>query len=301
MKRIASIFFILSFFPIFAFGQPPYSIHDLNRVTPEERAKIDALLPDKPFAEPKKPRRLLIYDVNASYGGHSAIAYADYAFAKMGEKTGAFEAVLSRDKSSFERENLKKFDAIFFNNVVGAPFEEPELFANIEEFVRAGGGLLGVHGTSAAFILWDGRKTDLFPKFGEMIGGRGAHHRAQDEKVWIKVEEPDHPLTAMFPAEGFGRSDEFFRFPTVYSREKLRVLLSIDTEKTDLSDSRFRAERADGDYGIAWIQRYGAGRVFYCSIAHERSPFFDPAFLKFYLAAAQYALGDLDVPDQPKK
>lgn len=283
-------------------AQSPYYIHDSSRVSAEDRAVIDGLIPTDALAAPKKPRKLLVYDVNASYGGHSAIMYANYALEQMGKRTGAFELVRSVDSRVFEKDSLSQYDAVFLNNIVGTPFEDEKLYANLVDFVKNGSGLMGVHGTTAAFLYWGNGwpAKDMFPEFGQMIGARGAQHRTQDESIHIKIDDLSSPLTKMFPVDGFEWQGEFFRFPTIYSRDQLHVLLSIDVKKSNiLSDTKFRPERADNDYGIAWLQQYGKGRVFYSSLAHSKKEFMDARLLKFYLAAAQYVLGDLDANDKP--
>ena len=110
------------------------------------------------------------------------------------------------------------------------------------------------------------------------------------------MEDPAHPLTKVFGSEGFDYRDEFFRFSDPYLRSRVRVLLSIDTQKTDLGD---RAERQDNDYALAWVRNYGRGRTFYSTIAHNPQVFSDPRMLEFYLAAIQFALGDLPAPTTP--
>ena len=67
----------------------------------DERAKVEAALPAKAPAQPRKARRLLIFDLNVQYGGHRSIATANLAFTLMGRKTGAFETVISRDPAVF--------------------------------------------------------------------------------------------------------------------------------------------------------------------------------------------------------
>jgi hypothetical protein len=90
-------------------------------------------------------------------------------------------------------------------------------------------------------------------------------------------------------------SDEIFQFRAPYARDRVRVLLSIDTERTDMNPSRrFLPERArDRDFPVSWVRRYGEGRVFYCSLGHNPQTFWNPAILRHYLAGIQYALGDL--------
>ena len=221
------------------------------------------------------------------------------AFTLMGAKTGAFETEISKDPAVFEPESLKRFDAVFFNNTVGNLFEDPALRQSLVEFVYAGGGLMGVHGTSVAFMKWPGAIED-WPEFGIMLGARGANHKANNEHVFLTVEDPTHPITQPFGGD-FDYRDEFFRVHEPYSRNRVRVLLSIDTAKTDMKQtpSLGKVERSDNDYALAWVRQYGRGRVFYCGFAHHPSIFWDPKMLQFYLAATQFALGDLDAPTTP--
>jgi type 1 glutamine amidotransferase len=266
----------------------------------EDRARIENALPERAIVQPARARRLLIFTRNVGYGGHASIAYANEAFSLMGRKTGAFETEVSDDPAVFEAASLKRFDAVFFNNTVGNCFTNRALRKNLLEFVTGGGGLLGVHGTTVAFTQWPGAIED-WPEFGFMIGARGANHKDSTEHIWIKVEDPAHPLTRMFNPDGFEYRDEFFRPQDPYSRNRVRVLLSIDTSRTDVNAGQPRGNcfRADNDYALAWIRNYGRGRMFYTTIAHNPYVFWDPKMLQFYLAALQFALGDLPASTTP--
>ncbi|MHC4403171.1 MAG: ThuA domain-containing protein [Planctomycetota bacterium] len=269
-------------------------------VSSEDRLKIEEAIPAKAPAPPRKPRKLLIFDRNVGYPGHGSIPHASLAFTLMGKKTGAFETVVSRDPSVFGPEQLRQFDAVFLNNTVGNLFQEAELRQSLIEFVYGGGGLLGVHGTSVAFTWWPGARED-WPEFGVMLGARGASHRDNDEHVIVKLDDPGHPVVGPFGSKGFDYRDEFFRVHEPYSRDRDRVLLSIDTDKTDMNQGIARGNclREDGDYALAWVRRYGRGRVFYSTIAHNPYVFWDPKMLEFYLAAVQFALGDLPAATTP--
>jgi len=265
-----------------------------------EARRVKQAIPSKPFVSPCRHRNILIFDLNVGYGGHRSIATANLAFTLMGAKTGAYQAVISKAPSMFEPENLKQFDAVFLNNTVGNLFEDPGLRQSLVEFVYGGGGLLGVHGTSVAFTRWPGAHED-WPEFGIMLGARGANHRDSDEHIFIKLDDPGHPLNQPFGGKGFEYRGEFFRFHEPYSRNRVRVLLSIDTSKTDMRQGTARGNcyRKDNDYALAWVRQYGQGRVFYCTIAHNPYVFWDPKMLQFYLAAAQFVLGDLAAPTTP--
>jgi len=286
-----------------------------DRCSPDELRKIEAAIPTKAIVTPVKARRLLVFDLNVGYPGpptrfpgrlypahvdargHRSIGHANMAFALMGRRTGAFEIVISRDPAVFHPESLRRFDAVCFNNTVGNPFDDPSLRESLLGFVRDGGGLMGLHGASLTFTDWSKGGRDTWPEFGALLGARGANHRDYRERIFIKVEDPGHPLTRILGGAGFEYCSEFFRFHSPYSREQLRVLLSIDTAKTDLSGRK--PERADNDYALAWVRSYGRGRVFYSAIGHNAEVFWDPQMLQFYLGAIQFVLGDLPAPTTP--
>jgi len=270
-----------------------------SNLKPADIEAIEKALPAKAPAQPLKPRKLLIFTLNVNYGGHPSIYHANYAFTAVGKKTGAFETIVSDDPSVFRPESIKQFDAVFFNNNVGNLFTDPLLRQSLVEFVYAGGGLMGVHGTTVAFTKWPGAVED-WPEFGIMLGARGANHKKSDELVVFKFDDPGHPLNAPL-GPSFEYRDEFFRYQDVFSRNRVRVLFSIDTAKTDMNQqpSFGSLTRKDNDYPLAWVRNYGRGRVFHCTIAHNPYVFRDPKMLSFYLGAIQFVLGDLSAPTTP--
>lgn len=299
MKRTIPLVLIAAvtlWMPSFGFAQRPR-----RELADDEKAKVEAALPAAAPAEARAPRKLLIYDGNVGYGGHASIEYANYAFRRMGEKTGAFSTVVSRDPLVFEEETLRQFDAVCLNNTVGNLFTDPKLRRNLLEFVLSGGGLLGIHGTTVAFTDFQQGAKETWPEFGRMLGGRGAAHLAQDERVVVKLDSPDHPLNRPFGGKGFEHVSEFFRVRGPYSRDRVRVLFSIDTEKTDLppKGTHPHVEREDDDYALAWTRNYGRGRVVYCTIGHSPADFMDTKILEFYLGAIQFVMGDLDGSTTP--
>ena len=264
-------------------------------ITDEEKARIAAAVPTKPAAKPARPRKLLIFDLNIGYGGHRSIVYANLALEMMGRKTGAYETVVCHDLSMFSPEKLRQFDAVCFNNTVcfngtmGKLFEERGLKKSLVEFVRGGGGLIGIHGATANFLGW--------PEYGRMLGAYLAGHPWNRETVTVKLDDPGHPLNAAFGGKGFEIADEIFQFKAPYSRDPLRVLLSLDTAKTDMKKPG--VQRTDNDFAISWVRSYGKGRVFYCSLGHSPSIFWHPKILRHYLAGIQFALGDLPADATP--
>jgi type 1 glutamine amidotransferase len=210
----------------------------------------------------------------------------------------------------FEADNLHKFDAVIMLNTTGECLADSNDAAdvngpaaerrkqNLRRFVESGKGLIGMH--SATDTMYSSKE------YGDMIGGWFAGHPWHTE-VPLRVDAPRHPLTAMFDRDqGYVIKDEIYQFAPrgegesfagyqPYARDKLRVLLSLDTDKFDVSAGK----RTDGDYAVSWIHNVGDGRVFYCSLGHNDFIYWDPVVLKHYLAGIQYALGDLPADASP--
>ncbi len=274
-------------------------------VTDLERGRIESAIPREAYALSAKPRKLLVVTLNVRDGkegyGHVSIAHGNLAIELMGKVTGAYEAVFSNDISVFKRDNLRQFDAICFNNTAGVLFEDEELKKSLLDFVRSGKGFVGLHAAGATFVQWP--RYDQWPEFGEMLGAyeNGGHPWKPDEVITLKVDDPEHPVNAAFGGKGFQISDEVFQFQKPYSRDKLHVLLSIDTDKTDMSPERriLPERRADKDLAISWVRSYGRGRVFYSSLGHNKHIFWNGPVLKHFLAGIQFALGDLAASTTP--
>jgi hypothetical protein len=129
-----------------------------------------------------------------------------------------------------------------------------------------------------------------------LLGARFWGH-PWNEEVGVKVDEPDHPLVAAFDGKGFRIKEEIFQFNDPYSRKKLRVLISLDTETTNMGVKWIH--RKDNDFALAWVRSYGEGRMFYTALGHRTEHFSDPKILQFYLDGIQFACGDIDAPTEP--
>jgi type 1 glutamine amidotransferase/sugar phosphate isomerase/epimerase len=264
-------------------------ITSTDRIPADERLKIEAALPKQALAKPKKPRKLLVVDLcpaGAYY--HNTAAHANLALQLMARNTGAFEPVFSNDLNNMKYPHILQYDAVFLNSSDGELFADPDVLSGLMRFVREGGGLAGIHGASYASM-------DL-PEFGELMGAADGPHRV--EQATLKVDDPDSPITRGFHGKGFDYVDEFYHFlPTgPYSRDKLHVLVSLDAQKSDLSQWHVRP---DNDYGLVWIKSYGKGRVFNCAMGHTPTLFANQALAEMILGGVQFVLGDLNADTTP--
>jgi type 1 glutamine amidotransferase len=279
-----------------------------------EARRIFDVAPEKATAAPKKPRKVLVFWRTPGFK-HTVIPCTNAAIEVLGRKTGAYQTVTSDDPAVFEPAKLAEFDAVIMNNTCGknvkaggrelvreiflpldfeklsaeeqqaALEQDARLKKSFEAFVRGGKGLVGLHGATGAFFSW--------PAYGEMLGAYFKWHPAP-QPTRIKLDDPTHPLLAAFGGKGWEMKEETYVVAEPYSRETLRVLLTL--ENTEMMS---KGPRPDHDYALAWIKRYGEGRTFYCAFSHLDENFRNPALLRFYLDGIQYALGDLDADATP--
>jgi type 1 glutamine amidotransferase len=197
-------------------------------------------------AEPN-PRRVLI------------LTGEDYAGHKWRETTPVLKAQLEKDARLRVDvvDDLTRLRAISLDDyaVVVMHFKNydpevpgPEGQRNLEGFVRAGGGLVLVHFACGAFQEW--------PEFVKLAGRVwNPKLRGHDPHGTFRVEmtDIDHPITRGL--EAFEITDELY------------TCLDGDVPITLLATAR---SKVDGkDYPMAFVLRYGEGRVFHCPLGHD--------------------------------
>lgn len=292
--------FVIAASPAIAIGQ----------LTSQQAKRIADAVPQKARVAPKEHRRVLIWNTpfmdKCPHKGY-CVPQAEHAMKLLGERTGAFEPVVSDDVAMYLPENLKRFDAIIFNNSNGPWIKPTEkdmdkfrahgsnpdaveklLRRSLLDWVSQGGGIVAYHHAVGGNTHWD--------EFQDLLGVRYWGH-PWNEEVAIKLDEPDHPLLTAFEGQDFHLADEIFQFNDPYSRQTLRVLLSLDTDKTNMSVPW--VHRTDNDFGLAWVKEHGKGRVFYSAIGHRTEIWWNPTILRFYLDGIQFATGDLDANATP--
>jgi type 1 glutamine amidotransferase len=257
-----------------------------------DRWMIRDATPKQALVKPKKARKLLIIDL-CPQGGffHRTIPHANLGLELMAKNTAAFEPIFNNDLDNLKYPKIKEYDAVFLNSVVGSVFSDPDVISGLIRFVREGGGLAAIHGSTFA-------STDV-PEYGELLGATTAPHRAFDVAT-LKIDDPNSPITKHFEGHDvLSYIDELYHFPPngPYSREKLHVLMSINMAKSPPRGAQ--GVRPDNDYGLVWIKSYGSGRVFNCALGHSVLLFGTPTMSQLVLNGIQFALGDLEADATP--
>jgi hypothetical protein len=234
----------------------------------------------EPAAGPAPKRRVLVFTMTSGFR-HDAIPLAGEVWRSLAEKSGRFQVVVSDDPTQFEPQSLFAYDAVVFCLTSGElPLSDAGKKALLE-FVGQGRGLVGIHSATDTFYKW--------PDFGEMMGAYfDGHPWDAGTSVTIRVEQPENPIAAPFGSQPFALTEETYQFREPYDRSKLTVLLSLDTNRTDMSKQG--VNRKDNDFALAWIKPYGRGRVFYTALGHNQSVWRDPRFQAHLLAGLTWAM-----------
>jgi len=279
--------------PLLALAQRP-----LPELADADVAHLKQSAPARASTKPAQPRRVLVYQFTRGTYHDEAIAWATRALEVMGEKTGAFTVATSVDAGIFTPDRLREFDAVVMNNtmldVFGPPEVEEARMRALVDFVRGGKGIIGIHSAS----VWEKEAANQTEaELRQLIGGRFISHPWESEPAGIRVEGPSHPLNAAWGGKAalpLPFRDELFQFGPPYSRDKVRVLVSLD-----LTETADKGQRPDKDYPLAWVQAVGKGRSFYTALGHNKNAFHDAAFLRLLLDGVQFAMGDLPADTTP--
>jgi hypothetical protein len=287
---------------------------------PSDVSAMMAALPDKPFVAPQGVRHVLVLCKAAGWV-HTSIPLAAKMVEYLGDKTGAWTTTITYDPATITAENLKQYDAIFLDSTTGEFLDDPndKALSNTRrqallDFVKGGKGLAGVHAATDSYHT-SGRPaspgaeptpiTGTWPEFNEMIGGYFKFHWSYPTLIPVKIDDPNSPLTSMFPARGYEIVDETYTFvQDSFSRKRVHVLTSVNYKKMSAEDKAKEpaaSRRTDGDYALSYIQHVGNGRVFYEAHGHDEKIYFSRPWVAHMLAGIQYAIGDLKADDSPSE
>ena len=251
----------------------------------------------------------LLFLTHAGLYKHTSLGPAEKAVIELGQ-AGGFDVTtvegFKQDASQIDLtfltpEYLAGFDGLMMMTNGNLPLSDTQKKALLD-FVSSGKGFIGAH--CASLTMYD------YPAFGDMLGGYFRRSLRQNTIAVLKVEDPSHPATRML-GNSWPLVDEFYlfgtapwdaarpkdnvdvlfgnRIPMGFSRERVHVLLSLDTEKTDLS--KFPDVARGGDYPQAWWRDYGKGRSFYSSLGHRDDIWSnDPVFRAHILGGIRWAM-----------
>ena len=180
----------------------------------------------------------------------------------------------TEDPADFTTENLEPYAAVIWLSTTGDVLDAPEQEA-FEDYIRAGGGYVGVHASADTEYGW--------PWYGQLLGGNAwflSHPSIQT--ATLDVEENTHVSTEHYPPS-FSFRDEWYNFQN-NPRPSVSVLLTIDETSYNPGSGAM-----GDDHPISWYHEFDGGRSWYTAMGHRTETFEDPDFQLHLLGGILWA------------
>jgi uncharacterized protein len=170
----------------------------------------------------------------------------------LGEKGYEVEISTSLD-SYLDEERMKDLDLVVPIWTMGTITDEQE--KGLLEAVKSGVGLAGWHGGMA-----DSFRNNVEYQF--MVGGQWVAHLGNIITYEVNVIDHEDPITAGIP-DFMMHSEQYF--------------MHVDPSNEVLATTTFGRKHVPWIKGVVmpvvWKKRWGAGRIFYCSLGHVAKDF----------------------------
>ena len=226
--------------------------------------------------------RVLVYTRNQTGQGlyvHENIPASVEAIKKLGAENH-FGVDVSDRPADFTEANLKKYKAIIFDNTNNEIFENDEQKAALQQYIRAGGGFVGIHSASGSMRNW--------PWFWSVLGGKFSRH-ARMQTFTVRVKDRTDISTAHFPPT-FQWTDEFYYVD--HMAEGLHVLLAGDlVHLDDPGKEKYPGKKFGDEFPLAWRHQLDGGREWYTALGHQKEHYSDPMFTRHLLGGILWAAG----------
>ena len=205
---------------------------------------------------------------------HESIEPGIAAVKKLSQQLG-FQVEATEDATVFNEEKLKDIEVVMFLNTTG-DILDAEQQGQLERFVQAGGGFVGVHAAADTEYEW--------PWYGKLVGGYFNGHPGDPNvrEATLHVVNPDHAATDSLPEE-WTRPDEWYNYKTLNPANQ--VLIKID-------ESTYEGGTNGDNHPMSWYKDYDGGRAFYTGLGHTVESYADPLFLHHLAGGIQYAIGE---------
>jgi type 1 glutamine amidotransferase len=224
-------------------------------------------------------RRVLVYTKNGKGYVHDNITNSVAAIKKLGAEN-SFIVDVSDDPAAFTTNNLSRYQAIIFDNSNNEIFDTEAQKAALQNYIRHGGGFVGIHSASGGEREW--------PWFWQVLGGKFKRH-PKLQTFTVKVKDPNDPSTKHFSST-FEWKDEFYFLD--HMADGLHVLLAgdlatlVDPLKDDYPGKKFGDE-----FPLAWKHEVEGGRAWYTALGHQKEHYSDPVFMQHILGGILWAIG----------
>jgi type 1 glutamine amidotransferase len=199
--------------------------------------------------------RLLVLTAHRGYA-HRSIPAATLALHDLGARNG-FAVKVTDDPRVLTGSRMSDFAVLVVLQTTGDFLDSAQQVA-LQRYVRAGGGVVGVHAALDAESGW--------PWYHQLLGAEFAGH-------------PRIQQARLLPGS-WERIDEWYNYAAPPKADS--VLLSVD-------ERSYRGGRMGASHPVTWIRAFDGGRVWYTAMGHTTCSYAEPAFLAHLLEGIRWA------------
>ena len=212
-------------------------------------------VPNRSGSKAGQKKLRLLYVTQSMGFRHQSLHKSEEVMEHLGNKN-EFEVTLTQmAELKLTAANIKNYDVIVFYTTGELPLSDDQKTLLLN-WIKGGKLFLGLHSATDTFYKW--------PEYGEMINGWfDGHPWTQETEVTIKVDDRSHPITSHLP-ESMTFKEEIYQLKE-FNPEKVKVLVSLDTTKTNMTLKGIRAKQ----FPLVYFRDYGKGKVVYNAIGHR--------------------------------
>ena len=201
------------------------------------------------------------------------------------EGSGRFRVDVIEDLwNGVSAESLAPFDVLVlnFNPTSGKTWKAAEAKGFLEAVSAKGKGAVVVHAANNAYPGWR--------EYESLIGGawRKSAGHGSFHPFRVDILDREHPITRGMPRSFEHAADELYHGLTM--EPGVRVLAHAFSSKESDGTERYEP--------MAWVLRYGRGRVFHTPLGHAASSMESAGFRALLIRGAEWAAtGEVTTPD----
>ena len=161
-----------------------------------------------------------------------------------------------------------------FNPTSSRKWSDAQARTFLEAVSMKGKGVVVVHAANNAFPGWR--------EYERLIGGawRGGAGHGSFHSFLVDIPDREHPITRGLPRRFRQAADELYHGLAMEPGVRILAVAHSDREGTG-GTGRYEP--------MAWVLRYGRGRVFHTSLGHAASSMESPGFQTLLLRGAEWA------------
>jgi len=209
--------------------------------------------------------RVLVFSKTAGFR-HDSIPIAVTTLQRFATEEGLV-ADHSEEAGDFTAANLARYRVVVFASTTGDVLGPAQQQA-LEDFMRRGGGFVGVHSAADTEYGW--------AWYGRLVGAYFLSHPPRLQSSRVQLELGGRPVGKAWPIR-----DELYNYRS-NPRGQVQVVATVD-------ERLYEGGTMGRDHPITWCHTFAGGRSWYTGLGHDAAVYADPNFLLQLQRGLRYA------------